>query len=338
MRGNELSKTQRERIIGAYLSGTKQRVISTQLGIHTSTVNDTIKRYKETGSPEPEKRPGRPKLLNEYDTRALKRIIRTDRFSPLGDVTNKLNISLNTTLHYNTVRSYLHNEGLGSYTARKKPRLTAKHRTNRLGWCRGKRNWTEEWKQVVWSDESRFALFQSDGRARVWRSPEETYNKDCIQPTVKFGGVSVMFWGCFGWHGVGPLVVVEGNMDSNDYINILANHFIPWVDNYPNSIFQQDGASCHTSNYSTWWMGTHNIPILDWVAQSPDLNPIENLWNHLDNQVRKRKPVPRSKQELIAAIQEEWQKITIETCHHLILSMPNRVKAVIKAKGGHTKY
>ena len=48
---------------------------------------------------------------------------------------------------------------------------------------------------MVWSDESRFALFQSDDQARVWRSPEETYNKDCIQPTVKFGGVSVMFWG-----------------------------------------------------------------------------------------------------------------------------------------------
>ena len=74
------------------------------------------------------------------------------------------------------------------------------------------------------------------------------------------------------------------------------------------------------------------------MAQSPDLNPIENLWNHLDSQVRKRKPVPRSKQELIEVVQDEWRKITIETCHHLILSMPNQIKAVIKAKGGHTKY
>ena len=60
--------------------------------------------------------------------------------------------------------------------------------------------------------------------------------------------------------------------------------------------------------------------------------------DYLDNQVRKKKPVPRSKQELIAVIQEKWQKITIETCHHLILSMPNQIKAVTKAKGGHTKY
>ncbi|CAB4396462.1 unnamed protein product [Rhizophagus irregularis] len=192
MRGKKVSKTHWERIIGAYLSGIRQRVISTQFGIPTSTVNDIIKKYKKTGSTEPKKHFGRPKVLTE-------------------------------------LRSYLHSEGLRNYTVRKKPHLTAKHRTDRLRWY---------------------------GRAKVWRSSGETYNKDCIQPTVKFGGGSVIFWGCFGWHGVGLLVVVEGNMNSDEYVNILANHFIPWVDNYPNSIFQQDRVSCYTSTYSVWWMRT----------------------------------------------------------------------------------
>lgn len=119
MRGNGLSGAQRERIIGAYLSGTKQKIISIQLGIPTSTVSDTIKRYKETGSAQPEKRSGRPKSLTKRDTRALQRIVRTDRFSPLGDITDKLNTRLNTTLHHNTVRKYLHDEGFGNYTTRK---------------------------------------------------------------------------------------------------------------------------------------------------------------------------------------------------------------------------
>ncbi|CAB4380217.1 unnamed protein product [Rhizophagus irregularis] len=184
MFGKELSETLRERIIGSYLSGIKQCIISEELGVPKSTVNDTIKRYKKTGSATPEKRP---------------------------------------------VRKYLHNEGLGNYTAQKKPLLIRKQRKNRLRWSKDKKNWQEEWKQVVWSDESRFALFESDGRVRVWRRAGDAYNKDCIQPTVKFGGGSVMFWGCFGWHGVRPLVVVS---------------------NYPNSIFQQDGASCHTSSYT----------------------------------------------------------------------------------------
>ncbi|PKY23194.1 hypothetical protein RhiirB3_316446, partial [Rhizophagus irregularis] len=58
----------------------------------------------------------------------------------------------------------------------------------------------------------------------------------------------------------------------------------------------------------------------------PDLNLIKNLWDHLDRQVRKRKPLPKSKQELISVVQEEWRKISIETLHHLILSLPSRIE------------
>lgn len=338
MKGKELTSEQRERIIGAHLGGVKQNVISAQLNIAPSTVNDTIRRYKKTHSATPKKRPGRPNALTERDRRVLKRIVHEDRFGSLPVLTGKLNSSLETTLHTNTVRKYLHDEGIRCYAAKKKPRLTGKQRKSRLGWCREKRDWKEEWKRIIWSDESRFTLFKSDGRAKVWRSSGEAYNKDCVQPTVKFGGGSVMFWGCFGWHGTGPLVLVDGNMDSDAYINVLANHFIPWVRNYPDSVFQQDGAPCHTSSYSTWWMSTHGIRVLDWVAQSPDLNPIENLWNHLDRQVRKRKPLPQTKQELITAIQEEWRNISLEMLQNLITNLPHRTDAVIKAKGGNTKY
>ncbi|CAG8609897.1 14261_t:CDS:2 [Cetraspora pellucida] len=88
-------------------------------------------------------------------------------------------------------------------------------------------------------------------------------------------------------------------------------------------LFQQDLAPCHTAQYTKWWMKTHNIPILDWVPYSPDLNPIEHLWDYLDCQVRKRKPLPSSKNELIKAIQEEWAKIPLEVLRNLILSMPD---------------
>ena len=119
MPGKQVSKANWKWIISIYFTGTKQRVISIQLNILENTVSDIVKKYKETGSTEPKQRPGRPKLLKKRDTRALKRIIRTDRFSPLGDVTDKFNTSLDTTFHYNTVRRYLHDEGLRSYTAKK---------------------------------------------------------------------------------------------------------------------------------------------------------------------------------------------------------------------------
>src|SRR5947209_8791820 len=129
----ELSNEQRERIIGAHLSGVKQKVISVQLNIAPSTVNDTIRRYRQTHSAIPKKRPGRPKVLTDRDRRVLKRIVREDRFAALPVLTG--------TLHANTVRNYLYDEGIRCYSAKKKPHLTQKQRQSRLRWCREKRDW-----------------------------------------------------------------------------------------------------------------------------------------------------------------------------------------------------
>src|SRR5581483_9973767 len=161
MRGSELNPQQREQIIGAHLSGTKGKIISSQLGIPSSTIYDTINRYKKNGSPHPNTCPGRPKSLSDRDQRIVRRYVQKDRFAPLGNISNDINTHLTSTFHANTIRNYLHEMGLWSCTARKKPLLSNKQRLARLNWCRTKRDWDEEWKRIVWSDESRFALFES---------------------------------------------------------------------------------------------------------------------------------------------------------------------------------
>jgi transposase len=77
---------------------------------------------------------------------------------------------------------------------------------------------------------------------------------------------------------------------------------------------------------------------MPWPSQSPDLNPIEHLWDHLNRQVRKRNPLPSSLPALAAALKEEWAAIPLEVVRKHISSMPDRVAAVIKAKGRHTSY
>ena len=72
--------------------------------------------------------------------------------------------------------------------------------------------------------------------------------------------------------------------------------------------------------------------------QSPDLNPIEHLWNHLKRKLGEYEEPPRGIQELWERVQKEWDNIGVEECRKLIESMPRRVEAVVKAKGGHTKY
>ena len=86
------------------------------------------------------------------------------------------------------------------------------------------------------------------------------------------------------------------------------------------------------------WLEGHGFKVLSWPAQSPDLNPIEHLWDHLKRKLEEYERAPGGILELWERVQVEWDKIEPEVCQKLIESMPRRVEAVLKAKGGYTKY
>src|SRR4051794_32690639 len=175
----------------------------------------------------------------------------------------------------------------------------------------------------------------------VRRLQGERFHPHCIAPSFKSGRQSVMMWGCFQGTKMGPLALCPtGKMNATDYCNILEKHLLPfWQTLDDESIFMEDGAPIHTAKYSKNWRQQHNIFSMKWPAQSPDLNPIENIWQQLKTSIEKRKQRPRNKEELLQALQEEWENLKKKNClEKLVKSMPKRIREVIKSNGMPINY
>lgn len=144
------------------------------------------------------------------------------------------------------------------------------------------------WKTVVWSDESKFELVGKKKRRRVWRKVGEALLDRHTTKTVKFGGGSIMAWGCFTWSGVGNLHKIDGIMDVRYYIRILSTNLRQSVEKMgitEQYIFQQANDPKHTAGVTKQYFERKSINVLEWPPQSADLNPIENLWAALDSKV-----------------------------------------------------
>lgn len=175
----------------------------------------------------------------------------------------------------------------------------------------------------------------------VRRRVNEEFHPDCVISTVKHP-TSVMVWSVISHKGPGRLYIVKGTMRQDQYKTVLETRLIPqirdWFADGESFHFMQDGAPCHTAKSVKAFLQTKNIPLLDWPGNSPDMNPIENVWEILKRKMKGENIT--TKEQLIARLISVWNHddemlTSIKTC---IESMPRRIAALIKAKGGPTKY
>lgn len=200
--------------------------------------------------------------------------------------------------------------------------------------------WSQEkWNSVIYSDESQFEVCIGDHRKRVIRTNAEAYQNDCLKRTVKFPK-SLMVWGCMSAQGVGQLAFIEGRVNSQKYQEILENYLLPSIEGLKNSegefIFQQDGASSHTSKSTKEWLREHGIDPMDWPSSSPDMSPIETLWHEMKKRLRARPA--RTVPELKLRLAEIWGSFTPEFCAKLVSSMPKRIRTLKEVKGDATQF
>jgi hypothetical protein len=233
----------------------------------------------------------------------------------------------------------LNHFGLFGRRPAKKPLISVKNRKRRIAFAKEHLNWTtEQWKNVLWSDESKFNLFSSDGIRYVRRPINSRYQPKYTVPTVKHGGGSIMVWGAFSGNGMGPIHRINGIMDRFVYKEILSSQMLPYArQKMPKKwIFQQDNDPKHTSRVVKEWFQLRKVKVMDWPAQSPDLNPIENLWDEVERRIRHR--TYPNLNDLWINIEKSWSEIPQSIIGRLIDSMNRRCAEVIKNFGYATKY
>lgn len=229
--------------------GHSSRQIAKQLDIGKATVN----RVRARASPNaPKAVGGRPTKLSVADKRRVVRMITTHKAKTAVQAAQELKDTADMVVSAKTVQRTLKEAGMRAMTRRKKPKLSPRHIKQRLDFALSHQNWTiEDWKSVIWSDETKINRLGSDGCKWVWRRPGDVIRANEIHGTVKFGGRNLMLWGCMTAEGVGYACRIDGRMDSTLYTSILSDELIQTINYYgldkSRTIFQQDNDPKHTS-------------------------------------------------------------------------------------------
>lgn len=336
-----ISKDTENSIVSLLDKGHSSRKIAAELGISHSTVMRVCARLRPNTQ---KQKAGRPAKLTIADKRNVVRNLMAGKADTAVELARNLRDSTKIQISPDTVCRALKEAGMKAITKKKKPCLQSRHIRQRLEFGLRHQHWTvEDWKRVIWSDETKINRLRSDGREWVWKKKADNRLTDKeVQGTMKFGGGSLMFWGCMTAEGIGYGCRIDGRMDAEVYVSILDDYLLPTIKYYKlkknKLIFQQDNDPKHTSNAAREWFGSKKIDVLEWPPQSPDLNPIEHLWQHLKKRLAEYKTEPCGILELWERVELEWSKIPVDVCLNLIESMPRRIAALLKAKGGHTKY
>lgn len=231
-----------------------------------------------------------------------------------------------------TIRNHLRANNVKYRSTLKKPLLSEKHVTKRLAWA--KENIDRDWSNVIFSDECSVWGFTFVPRA--WSSS----SSDFVQRTVKHP-IKIHLWGCFSKKGFGTLHLFTENLNAAGMVKIYGKALLPtarsqFITKNEDWILQEDNDPKHRSRLCTSWKLEKGIVTLDWPAQSPDMNPIENVWAYIKMKLRER-PTYNLKQ-LTREIRRIWRALPVKYAENLVESMPRRCQAIIDSAGDFTAY
>jgi transposase len=321
-------------------SGHTHAQIKTRVGVSVGSITNICSAH----CPDLNKSTGRlPHKLNPAAVRHAVRPVINHNSVSTRQATHTLQELTGQSIHPKTVHHALKGAGLWPAKKVRKPKHTPRHIAARIAFTQAYKDWTlEDWKQVLWSDETKVNRLGSDGVQWAWAREGAGLSDRLIIPTANFGSGSVMFWGCMGWLGTGFGCCLERTLNKELYLEILGEEFSWSLEHLglePGEvIFQQENASSHKARVCLNWFEEHGIELLEWSAMSPDLNPIENLWAELKQRLRKYEYPPGGVLELWERVQEVWDGFGEDYCQKLIESLPRRMAMLLKSKGKSIPY
>ena len=298
-----LTPAQLNRVLTLLDMGKSAHEVATTTGRSVSTISRIRSKHRSSLS---KAAGGRPRKLSPSDIHYTIQQITSQKIDHVTQASKVLQDMNGESISARTIGRALKKAGMKAVVKRKRPRLTKKHRRERLDFALAHKDWTvEDWKRVVWSDETKINRSGSDGRKWVWKKAGEGLSDRLVEGTVKFGGRNLMLWGCMLWEGPGFATKIDGII-----------------------IFQQDNDPKHKSKKATNWLIDSGLDVMVWPPQSADLSPIEHLWHYLKKRLAEYEVEARSIQELWERVQTEWDKIPASVCQNLIESMPRRIACV----------
>ncbi|KAJ2914736.1 hypothetical protein MD484_g5687, partial [Candolleomyces efflorescens] len=246
---HKLSSDQITHILFLLDSGMSAAAVHRQTGISMGSISNIRSEHRPNL---PKSSGGRPSILTDSDINYAKRIIRTGKVENAVQAAGMLCHHTQAPFSTQTLHCGLKENGMVPVVKKKRPKLSHRHKKARLEFAERHQEWTiEDWKKVIWSDETKINRLGSDGRKYTWKEKGEGLSDRLVEGTIKFGGGNLMMWGCMTWEGIGYATRIEGKMDAELYVSILEEEFQKTLKYYgydkEDVIFQQDNDPKHTS-------------------------------------------------------------------------------------------
>ncbi len=301
-----------------------------QLRTSRSEVQRWVRRFNETGAVDDVPKCGRPRATNKADERAILNSINQKRPISAPKIQSKLK-KKGKVVSLATIHRRLKENGVVFGSVMTKPLISDDHQRKRLKWA--KENIDRDWSNVIFTDESTFTTFAY--KKKVWRLK---YSRPIVR-TVKHPA-KLHVWGCFSSYGFGELFCFVGNLNSEFLINIYENALLPsankWFKQNEPWYLQEDNDPKHKSKMAEAWRIQHNVNRISWPANSPDCNPIENVWAILKERLKENTKLNVT--SLAHHLLKEWKSLPSEFARKLAESCTRRCQAVINSNGDYTLY